>query len=153
LVSFALDRSTLSRDAAMERELRSLVMESLPIAISVFMGDPPRVVDWNRQERRMLGLDDDIQRPSELDATQGLFDVRFVDGTPLTVDNAPVTLAIRSGEAAGPFYLRVRRLDGSETITRTHCAPFVDPDGRVAGAVVTSEEVDMAPVQAMSRPA
>ena len=122
-------------------------MQSLPIAISVFAGDPPRVIDWNEQERRMLRLDDDVQRPSDLDASQNLFDVRFADGTPLTVDNAPVSQAIRSGRSAGPFLLRIRRLDGTETITRTHCAPFSDPDGRVIGAVVTSEELDIDPAQ------
>jgi len=123
LTAFALDRSALSRDAELERELRSSVMESLPIAISVFAGDPPRVVDWNERERTMLGLTDDIQRPSDLDVTQ----------------------AIRSGRSAGPFLLRVRRLDGTVTVTRTHCAPFTDAEGNPVGAVVTSEELDIAP--------
>jgi len=145
LAGFALDRSHLVQDAAYERTLRASVMESLPIAISIFAGDPPRVVDWNRRERELLGITADEERPSELAASQERFDVRFADGTPLTVENAPVTRAIRTGEALGPFLLRLRRRDGEEVVTRTYCAPFFDDHGTVAGAVVTSEAIDVLP--------
>ena len=141
LAGFAIHRASLARDVAFERTLRSSVMESLPIAISVFAGDPPTVVDWNQREREMLGLSDDVVRPSDLDSSQSMFKVRFADGTPLTVDNAPVTAAIRTGHTAGPFLLTVRRSDGTDITTRTYCAPFFDEDGTVAGAVVTSEEL------------
>ena len=83
-------------------------------------------------------------RPHDLAASQSVFDVRFADGTPLTVDNAPVTSAVRTGEAAGPFILLIRRLDGSQIHTRSYCAPFKDDDGKVVGAVVTSEPMDFA---------
>jgi len=141
LAGFAIHRASLARDVAFERTLRSSVMESLPIAISVFAGDPPTVVDWNQRERDMLGLSENVVRPSDLDSSQAMFKVRFADGTPLTVDNAPVTAAIRTGETAGPFLLTVRRADGTDITTRTYCAPFFDEDGTVAGAVVTSEEL------------
>ncbi len=141
LAAFSLQRSSLAADVAFERRLRVSVMEALPIAISVFAGDPPQVIDWNEQERRLLGLEDDSLRPVDLVESQKRFNVRFADGTPLDLDNAPATQAIRSGRSAGPFLLRVRRLDGTEVYTRTYCAPFFDEQGRVAGAVVTSEEV------------
>jgi PAS domain-containing protein len=144
LAAFAIYRSTLARDVAFERTLRSSVMEALPIAISVFAGDPPVVIDWNQRERDLLGLASDEVRPSELQGSQHLFAVRFADGTPLTVDTAPVTAAIRTGRSMGPFLLNIRRLDGTEVTTRTYCAPFFGEDGRVAGAVVTSEELDVA---------
>ena len=66
--------------------------------------------------------------------------MRFADGTPLSIDNAPVTTAIRPGKATGPFIMIVRRSDGSQIHTRTYCAPFSDGDG----AVVTSEPLDVA---------
>jgi PAS domain-containing protein len=144
LAALAISRSSHAADAEFERRLRSSVMEALPIAISVFAGDPPRVVDWNRRERLMLGIHDDAERPSDLDASQHKYEVRFADGTPLTVENAPVTRAIRTGQSAGPFLLLVRRPDGSEVVTRTYCAPFHDGEGGVTGAVVTSEEIDVA---------
>lgn len=142
LIAPAIARTALSRDIAFERRLRASVMDELPIAVSVFAGDPPEVVDWNRKERQLLGLNDDSLRPSNLAASQHEYDVRFADGTALTVDNAPVTTAIRTGQAAGPFILRIRRTDGSYVHTRTYCAPFFDNDGAVAGAVVTSEALD-----------
>jgi hypothetical protein len=37
--------------------------------------------------------------------------------------------------------LRVRRADGTEVISRTYCAPFLDENGNVAGAVVSSENM------------
>lgn len=140
----AIDRTELARDVVFERALRASVMDELPLAVSIFVGDPPRVIDWNRKEREILGLSDDTLRPEDLDESQALFDVRFSDGTPLTVDNAPVSTAIRTGKAAGPFILVMRRLDGTQLHTRTYCAPFFDHDGHPAGAVVTSEPLDLA---------
>lgn len=59
LAALAISRSSHAADAEFERRLRSSVMEALPIAMSVFAGDPPRVVDWNDRERRLLGIQDD----------------------------------------------------------------------------------------------
>lgn len=143
LTASAVARTALTRDVAFERRLRASVMDELPIAVSVFAGDPPEVVDWNRKERQLLGIADDSLRPHDLEASQHEFDVRFADGTPLTVENAPVTTAIRTGKATGPFILLIARADGSQVHTRTYCAPFFDSDGVVTGAVVTSEPLDL----------
>jgi PAS domain-containing protein len=141
IATLAVERRIMSDDLAFERLVRESVMDSLPIAISVFAGDPLRVIYWNDRERALLGIEDDNQRPSDLAASQRSFDVRFHDGTPLTVDSAPVSVAIRTGRTAGPFLLIVRRADGTDVITRTHCAPIRDGAGTVIGAVVTSEAV------------
>jgi len=117
-------------------------MESLPLAISVYAGDPPHLVDWNRRERTLLGIHEDSERPSDMVAGQQKFDIRFADGTPLDLDNAPVTLAIRTGCTSGPTLLRVRRADGTDVTVRVYCAPFFNDQGEVAGAVVSSEELD-----------
>jgi PAS domain-containing protein len=146
LAGLGVDRALLAADVHFERSLRSSVLESLPIAISVFAGDPPRIVDWNAAEERLLGMGPDDVRPANLAVSQERYNVRFLDGTPLDLSNAPVAIAIRTGASAGPFYLRVTRTDGTSTITRTYCAPFLDEHGAVAGAVVTSEEVDEAEV-------
>lgn len=142
LTATAVARTALTRDVAFERRLRASVMDELPIAVSVFAGDPPEVVDWNRKERQLLGIEDDSVRPHDLEASQNEYNVRFADGTPLTVDNAPVTQAIRTGKATGPFILLVDRADGTQVHTRTYCAPFFDNEGAVTGAVVTSEPLD-----------
>jgi PAS domain-containing protein len=144
LTAPAIARTALTRDVVFERRLRASVIDELPIAVSVFAGDPPQVVDWNRKERELLGIEDDGLRSNGLAESQDQFDVRFADGTPLTVDNAPVTTAIRTGKATGPFILLVRRADGTQVHTRTYCAPFLDDDGNVSGAVVTSEPLDIA---------
>jgi PAS domain-containing protein len=142
LAGLGVDRARLAADVDFERSLRSSVIESLPIAISVFAGDPPHIIDWNAAEESLLGIHDADERPASLAVSQEKYNVRFLDGTPLDLSNAPVAIAIRTGASAGPFYLRVTRTDGTSTVTRTHCAPFFDENGAVAGAVVTSEEVD-----------
>ena len=144
ITASAIVRAGLSKDILYERQLRSSVLDELPIAVSVFAGDPPVLVDWNRKERELLGIDDPSMRPTDLGASQDLFKVRFADGTPLTVENAPVAQAIRTGEATGPFILLIQRIDGTQTHSRTYCAPFFDSKGAVAGAVVTSEPMDLA---------
>lgn len=143
LTASAIARTALTRDIVFERRLRASVINELPIAVSVFVGDPPQVIDWNSKERELLGIQDDSGRPGDLADSQHLFDVRFADGTPLTIENAPVTQVIRSGKAMGPFILRMRRMDGTQVYTRTYCAPFFDGEGAVAGAVVTSEPLDL----------
>ena len=144
ITASAIARAALSKDILYERQLRSSVLDELPIAVSVFAGDPPVLVDWNRKERELLGIDDPNMRPPDLGASQDLFKVRFADGTPLNVDNAPVSQAIRTGQATGPFILLVQRIDGTQIHSRTYCAPFFDSQGAVAGAVVTSEPMDLA---------
>lgn len=141
LALVGVDRQSLGAELDFERRVRAEVMDSLPIAISVFAGDPPRLIDWNRAEREMLGLDDDHDRPGELAESQNTFEVRFEDGTLLTEENAPVTETIRTGQSAGPFYLSLTRMDGTEIVTRTYCAPVTDANGVVIGAVVTSERI------------
>ena len=143
LTASAIARTALARDVVFERRLRASVIDELPVAVSIFAGDPPQVVDWNRKEREILGLDMGPELHLDLDRSQEQFDVRFADGTPLTLENAPVSTAIRSGKATGPFILLIRRADGRQIHTRTYCAPFFDDDGGVAGAVVTSEALDL----------
>lgn len=143
LTASAIARTALTRDIVFERRLRASVMDELPIAVSVFAGDPPQVIDWNSKERELLGITNDSVRPHDLAASQELFEVQFADGTELTAENAPVTMAIRTGEVSGPFILRIRRTDGTHVHTRTYCAPFFDDEGGVAGAVVTSEALDL----------
>lgn len=141
LALVGIDRRSLGAELDFERRVRAEVMDSLPIAISVFAGDPPRLIDSNRAEQAMLGLVTDSDRPEDLDESQRVFEVRFEDGTPLDLDNAPIVEAIRTGQSSGPFYLRLMRVDGSEIVTRTHCAAIRDSKGAVIGAVVTSEPI------------
>jgi PAS domain-containing protein len=142
LAAFGAQRAALAAEVLFERQMRSTVLEVLPIAISIFAGDPPIVVDWNEAERRLLGIRSDEQRPSNLALSQEVFDVRFLDGTPLTMENSPVVQTIRAGKTMGPFTLRIRRADNSEVVARAYCAPFFE-NGLVAGAVVTSEEIEI----------
>lgn len=143
LAAFGAHRAALAAEVLFERQMRSTVLQALPIAISIFAGDPPSVVDWNEAERRLLGIRSDEQRPSNLALSQEVFDVRFLDGTPLTMENSPVVQTIRAGKTMGPFMLRIRRADGTDVVARAYCAPFFE-NGAVAGAVVTSEEVEIA---------
>lgn len=142
LALVGVDRRSLGAELDFERRVRAEVMDSLPIAISIFAGDPPRLIGQNRMEREMLRLDRPEDRPERLQESQQRFAVRFEDGTPLTEESAPVAETIRTGRSTGPFYLRVTRTDGSEIVTRTHCAPVRGDNGAVIGAVVTSEPVD-----------
>ena len=141
LALVGVDRRFMGSELEFERRVRAEVMNSLPIAISVFAGDPPRLIDWNRAEEDLLALVDGGDRPEHLADSQQVFEVRFDDGTPLTMDNAPIVETIRTGRSSGPFYLRLARRDGTEVVTRTHCAAIRDRTGAVIGAVVTSEPV------------
>lgn len=151
LALVGVDRRFMGSELEFERQVRAEVMNSLPIAISVFAGDPPRLIDWNRAEQDLLALSSGTDRPEHLAESQEAFEVRFEDGTPLTMDNAPIVETIRTGRSSGPFYLRLARSDGSEVVTRTHCAAIRDKTGTVIGAVVTSEPIGASPASPATR--
>lgn len=144
VAGLAVSQVTLERDLTSDRSLRAMVLEALPIAVSIWAGDPPRLVDWNAAELALLGLTDPDIRPEDLGASQHLFDVRFDAGHPLALKNAPVSRAIREGHSSGPFVLQLRRADGTETRARTYCSPIV-LGGTVKGAVVTAEDLGAPP--------
>ncbi len=149
VAGLAVERSMLSEELERQRQFQTLVLESLPIAVSVFAGDPPVLVAENAAERRLLGIEKDEERPYNLDSSQRVFDVRFADGTPLTVENAPVTEAIRQGRRNGPIFLKLTRSDGTEVFTRTYCVPFQGVGG-MTGAIVTSEPVEHPLIESVS---
>lgn len=139
LTSVAFKDTEEVSDGRSDRALRSSVMESLPLAISVFEGNPPRVVDWNQAERDMLGLADDGDRPREGLDSMEKYQLRFEDGTPLRTKDSQVMLAITTGRSTGPTTLLLTRPDGKVVKTITTCYPVRNKRGDVTGAVVLSE--------------
>ncbi|NOX22863.1 MAG: HAMP domain-containing histidine kinase [Actinobacteria bacterium] len=130
-------------DGRSDRVLRSSVMESLPLAISVFEGNPPRVVDWNQAERDMLGMKHDTDRPREgLDSMQK-YQLRYEDGTLLQTKDSQVMLAITTGRSTGPTTLFLTRPDGAVVKTISTCYPVRNNRGDVTGAVVLSEVAEI----------
>ena len=130
-------------DGRSDRALRSSVMESLPLAISVFEGNPPRVVDWNQAERDMLGMEHDGDRPREGLDSMEKYQLRYEDGTPLRTKDSQVMLAITTGRSTGPTTLLLTRPDGAVVKTITRCYPVRNSRGDVTGAVVLSEVAEI----------
>ncbi len=128
LAAFAIDRASLAADAVYERKLRSSVLESLPLAISVWAGDPPHLVDWNRRERTLLGILEDSERPSDMVAGQQKFDIRYCGWHPSRTstnlrspwpsgpDARVVRLFFGFGEPMGPISMFASTAPPSSTI-------------------------------------
>ncbi len=144
LTSVAFRDTEEVSDGRSDRVLRSSVMESLPVAISVFEGNPPRVVDWNQAERDMLGMEHDRDRPREGLDSMEKYRLRYEDGTPLRTKDSQVMLAITTGRSTGPTTLLLTRPDGAVVKTITRCYPVRNTLGDVTGAVVLSEVVEIA---------
>ncbi len=59
------------------------------------------------------------------------------DGSPFPAAEYPAALVLTTGKAAGPITLGVRKPDGEISWAVFRAEPVLDPDGSLAGAVVT----------------
>ena len=143
LAAFGFRNSVDAADLSVAQALRASVMESLPLAISVFEGNPPRVVDWNQAERDMLGINDDSERPRLSTESMSKYQLRYEDGTLVSNRDSQVMRCIATGKQTGPTTLHLTRPDGVTVIVSARCYPIRNTYGDVIGGVVMSEILDM----------
>lgn len=143
LTAFGFQNSSDTANQSVTQALRASVMESLPVAISVFKGNPPRIVDWNQAERDMLGINNDSERPRLITESRSKYQLRYEDGTLVSNRDSHVMRCIATGKQTGPITMHLTRPDGVTVIVSARCYPIRNTYGDVTGGVVLSEILDM----------
>lgn len=114
------------------------VLEAAPV--SVIVVEPSGEISFaNSRAEQLLGVPrEEITDRSYDHADWTLFSE---DGSPITLEDHPVTRALETGEAVYEFTHWIERGDGNRRWLSTNCAPVVDEAGTVEYVVVGFEDV------------
>ncbi|WP_298404630.1 ATP-binding protein [uncultured Chloroflexus sp.] len=137
-VGFAIANVRLYEDSQRERRKLNTVVES--IAEGVLLCDRYGRLTLANQAAHELLEQDNLSFEMPLAAIPDLYDLRDLDGNPLTPDDLPFTRALR-GNTFYDYRLMRRRADGSERFFSFTGAPAVNEQGDVEGAVITFRDI------------
>ncbi|OAN37107.1 histidine kinase [Chloroflexus islandicus] len=137
-VGFAIANVRLYEDSQRERRKLNTVVES--IAEGVLLCDRYGRLTLANQAAHDLLEQDNLSFEMPLAAIPDLYDLRDLDGNPLTPDDLPFTRALR-GNTFYDYRLMRRRADGSERFFSFTGAPAVNEYGEVEGAVITFRDI------------
>jgi PAS domain S-box-containing protein len=131
-------RTQVRQAEADERALLDEVLQTSPVGIIVH--DPERGTERaNPAAASILGVDADTIVRRGIDSTD--WEVRDVDGDPISVDERPYAQVIETGEPLVDRRVVVTRSDGSEATLSVNAAPLVGEDGSVDRVVVVFSDV------------
>jgi PAS domain S-box-containing protein len=136
LICFVRDVSARQRAEQLARERAALLGQ---IADGVVIADPVgRVTFVNEAARHLLGVTATGRKVERfLSAAQFL----GPDGTPILVDDLPLTQTVRTGATIVDAELTTRRPDGTQVIVQSNSTPLVAQDGTRLGSVATFRDV------------
>ncbi|MFN3374513.1 MAG: GAF domain-containing protein, partial [Chloroflexus sp.] len=137
-VGFAIANVRLYEDSQRERRRMHTVVESL--AEGVLLCDRYGRLTLANQAAHELLKQANLSFETPLATIPNLYDLRDLDGNPLTPDDLPFTRALR-GETFYDYRLMHRRADGSEQFFSFTGAPAVNENGDIEGAVITFRDI------------
>ncbi len=115
-------------------ELVRRIFDAVPGGV-VHVGRDGRIESANQEALRILGLRHDA--PTRRYVADFEPETLHEDGSPCPATDRPVTRVLATGEPQGPTTLGVRRPDGEVHWAVFRAVPVREPDGTLAGAIVT----------------
>ncbi|WP_298404767.1 ATP-binding protein [uncultured Chloroflexus sp.] len=137
-VGFAIANVRLYEDSQRERRRMHTVVESL--AEGVLLCDRYGRLTLANQAAHELLEQANLSFEMPLATIPNLYDLRDLDGSPLTPDDLPLTRALR-GETFYDYRLMRQYSDGRERYFSFTGAPAVNENGEVEGAVITFRDI------------
>ncbi|MEF3274311.1 MAG: GAF domain-containing protein [Chloroflexus sp.] len=137
-VGFAIANVRLYEDS--QRERRKLHTVVMSIAEGVLLCDRHGRLTLANQAARDLLEREDLSFETPLATIPDLYDLRDLDGNPLTPDDLPFTRALR-GDTFYDYRLLRRRADGSERFFSFTGAPAVNEQNEIEGAVIAFRDI------------
>ncbi|MGC8800491.1 MAG: ATP-binding protein [Chloroflexus sp.] len=137
-VGFAIANVRLYEDSQRERRKLHTVVES--IAEGVLLCDRHGRLTLANQAAQELIDEAVLSFETPLASIPELYDLRDLDGNPLTPDDLPFTRALR-GDTFYDYRLMRRKPDGSERFFSFTGAPAINEQGEVEGAVITLRDI------------
>ena len=114
------------------------VLETVPMAIVVVDTDG-NITYANERAVDTLGLPRDDLTARRYDQPE--WKIFADDGSPISVEDHPVTQVLETGDAVYGFEHWIERPDGTERWLSSNSAPLLDDDGAVEAVVVSFEDV------------
>lgn len=108
------------------------LLNLLPVGVYSCDGEG-RITAFNRRAAEIWGREPLIGDAQELFC--GSFKVFLPDGTPITRDQTPMAMALRTGQSFRDVEAIVERPDGSRIWAAVNIDPLFDDAGRIIGAV------------------
>ncbi len=131
-------------ELAEEAQRRAVELQSVldNMADGVFVADREgRVTLANEAGARMLGLADVEEAKGSLSGFPGLLQARHPDGSPLTLQDLPLSRALSGETVMSEDEFVQNLLTGMEACLRTNAAPVRDDQGNIVGAVAVTRDI------------
>jgi PAS domain S-box-containing protein len=118
------------------REILQAAMDHSPAGIAVADAPDGKLRYVNKAALLIRGgTHDDVVRGVGLDEYVAIWKLFNVDGTPLPLDEVPLTRAIKYGETGQREFI-IRRADNDDRIVIANAAPIIDLHGKITAAIV-----------------
>jgi len=121
-----------------EPALLNRILDVSPVGIAVVEADG-EITLANRRAEEILGLTRD--EITSRTYRQPDWNIYYEDGTPITVEQHPITRVFETGEPVFGFEHRIELPDGTERWLSSNSAPLRDETGHVGRAVVGLEDI------------
>lgn len=130
------DAETLAASLTTERVRLEAVIETVPGAVSIHDAQGT-IVKLNSMGLQNAGAD---RSHATLSDSQETFAVRTPAGAPLSLEDFPVTRALR-GEAVTDMKVRYLDANGQDRFSTISAAPLHDAEGAIDGAVLVTHDI------------
>lgn len=126
------------REVVGQRERLRVLLGSLPAGVTMFEVAGGTLVATNRSAETLFGraVATSVRASEVVDS----FRLLREDGSPYPIDELPLTVAIKRGEASVKNDVFVARPDGTKIVLRTLASPVRDEKGRIVSVVAVWED-------------
>jgi PAS domain S-box-containing protein len=114
------------------------ILDTAPIGIIVADAETSRITYCSEGAKKLFGgpVTGTIYGPKK-----GTFQLLRPDGSPLTNEEKPLIVSLKTGKPVWNREILVKRADGSELTILVSTAPIKNPDGRITAVVGTTVDI------------
>ncbi|MCX8052522.1 MAG: SpoIIE family protein phosphatase [Armatimonadetes bacterium] len=131
--------SIVETEITRERERLQTVLQTVPSGIIVVEGPEARITFMNTRSQEFFGERPEIGQP--LPAYLSSSKLMHPDGSPFKADELPINRSLRYGEVVRGEELVIESESGQKNYLLLGSAPLFDSEGRVYGAVASTEDI------------
>ncbi|MDI6828690.1 MAG: SpoIIE family protein phosphatase, partial [Armatimonadota bacterium] len=132
-------QNSMIEEALESRTRLQTVLDTIPSGIIILEGPEQRVTYMNRHAQEFFQVPPEIGMP--LPAYAVANKLMHPDGRPYLVSELPMSRALNKGETVYNDELVIETPSGKRNYLLLSAAPLRDPDGKIVGVVVSTENI------------
>ena len=133
------DLEVISKSLVREQTRLRAIIQTVPDGVVMISAPDGRVTVANQAAMALYGLDTVPDVP--IGEHAAAFGVYGLDGKLLSIEDLPLARCFLKGEASLHAEIMIRRPDASSVIARCNCAPKLDENGEISGAVAVFSDI------------